>query len=119
MTNFNPLSPKFPQSSGSAYTVQRQLERLYRLPHTPGPVETTDETTERPGWLKRMGNLLLQFFTDSQQVRIWTKETKAGTVWYAYDPATQRSVSRVSEDDLRAWLEKRYQASALLPKQLF
>lgn len=115
MTNFNPSSPKFPQSSRSASAAQRQLERLYRLPHTPGPVETP----ERSGLLKRIGSLLLQFFTDSQQVRVWTKETKAGTVWYAYDPALQTGVSRVSEDDLRVWLEQRHQGLASLPKHLF
>lgn len=115
MTNFNPLSPKFSQSSRSASAGQRQLERLYQLPHTPGPVRTT----EHPRLLQRIGNLLLQFFTDSQQVRVWTKETKAGTAWYAYDPALQSGISRVSEDDLRVWLEQRYQASAALPKQLF
>ena len=99
MTNFNPSS-KF--SAASYPTAQRkQFENQYWF-------HKSSEASEH-GLLNRLGSWLLAFFTDAQQVRIWTKETKAGLVWYAYDPATQRRVSHVSEADLRVWLEERYQ----------
>lgn len=104
MTNFNQVSPKFPTSSCLSDRKER-LENQYWF----HPAPKSSGASEQAGLLKQVGNWLLAFFTDAQQVRIWTKATKAGTIWYAYDPATQRHVSRVSEADLRVWLEKRHQ----------
>ena len=103
MTNFNPSS-KF--SAATHPTAQRkQFENQYWFHTSAGK---SSEASEH-GLFKQLGSWLLAFFTDAQQVRIWTKETPSGLVWYAYDPATQRRVSRVSEADLRVWLEARYQ----------
>ncbi|MGB5914368.1 MAG: hypothetical protein WBG63_05860 [Phormidesmis sp.] len=82
---------------------KKRLENQYWSYPTP-----TSETSERAGLLKQIGSWLLAFFTNTQQVRIWIKETTAGALWYAYDPTTQHTISRVSEADLRAWLEDRY-----------
>ncbi|MGB3295135.1 MAG: hypothetical protein WBB01_19300 [Phormidesmis sp.] len=104
MTNFNQISPNFPNASRP--TGQKELlENQYWFHHGLKSAEASEQT----GLLKQIGSWLLEFFTDAQQVRIWTKDTKAGTVWHAYDPTTQRSISRVSEADLRVWLEERYQ----------
>lgn len=104
MANFNRLSSDFQAFSARSVSAdQRRLERLWHLPTMPS------EPSEPSGLLRRLGHQLMQFFTNSQQIRVWTKSTKAGTVWFAYDPATGRTAERLSEDDLRGWLEKRYQ----------
>ncbi len=108
MTHFNPSSnhsssPKFSLSTGAMSAEQKQLEKLYRLPHRKDANASEPSTV-----LQKMGQSLIQFFTDTQQVRIWTKETSKGKVWFAYDPMLDRKISHVSEDDLRTWIEGRY-----------
>ena len=98
MNSFNQLSLNSPTAD------QQNLERLWQLPPHPQP---SDYSLNQG--LKRLGKWLLISLTDSQQIRIWTKNTRAGVLWCAYDPITQRSVERCSETDLRAWLEDRYQ----------
>ena len=98
MTNFNPSS-KF--SAARPAAQRKQFENQYWF-------HRSSEASEH-GLFKRLGSWLLAFFTDAQQIRIWTKETPSGLIWYAYDPATQRRISRVSEGDLRVWLEARHQ----------
>ncbi len=96
--NINQLSLNSPTAD------QQHLERLWQLPPNPQP-----SAYSLNQGLKRLGQWLLASLIDSQQVRIWTKNTRAGVLWCAYDPTTQRSVERCSEADLRAWLEERYQ----------
>ncbi len=87
---------------------QQQLEKLYRLPH-PRNVSAFEPSTGLKNGLQRLSQGLIQFLTGTQQVRIWTKEASTGKIWFAYDPKLDRSISGVSEDDLRTWLEERYQ----------
>ncbi len=112
MTHFNPASNhSSPKSAFSAHAMsaeQKQLEKLYKLTHKPKNINAFEPSTALKNGLQKMGQSLIQFFTDTQQVRIWTKETSKGTVWFAYDPMLDRSISRVSEDDLRTWIEARY-----------
>ncbi|MEM9948661.1 MAG: hypothetical protein AAF810_21710 [Cyanobacteria bacterium P01_D01_bin.36] len=57
----------------------------------------------------QFGKDVLAFFTGTQQLRIWTKSTKQGVVWFAYDPISDQRSGSCSEEELRIWLESRHQ----------
>ncbi|MEO0770734.1 MAG: hypothetical protein AAFY72_15140 [Cyanobacteria bacterium J06649_4] len=102
----------FSSGSPSVQQNRRQLERLWQTP--PAEHVTTEQfvagsTADRKQdkW-QQLGRRLYQTLTDTQQVRIWTKHTKAGMVWCAYDPVSDRRKTCHSESDLRAWLETRH-----------
>lgn len=111
--NFSSESSQFNNSS-SARTNQQlyKLERLWKA----SPAERTTERdlqAPSPSWhqrlgLQEIGQWLLNSLTGSQQLRIWTKHTKAGMQWCAYDSARDQSVSCNSEEELRTWLEQRH-----------
>jgi hypothetical protein len=108
MANFNRLSSDFqPSSSNLQLSDQQRLERLWQLPTAPSKV--SNFKFKPSSLLKQLGNWLLHSLTNSQQIRLWTKPTPAGNVWFAYDPTTGQTVQRLSEADMRSWLEKRYQ----------
>jgi hypothetical protein len=111
MDNFNQLPSNFQPSSSNQHPCdQQRLERLWLLPAAPSQARLSNpKVLKTPRLLKSLGNWLVRALTDSQQIRIWTKPTSAGSVWFAYDPATRQTVQRLSEADLRVWLEKRYQ----------
>lgn len=90
-------------SSHSLDSNRQQLERLWNAP-------ATAEAGPLTRWLKTTGQLLCDFFTGTQQLRIWTQSTKAGTLWHAYDSDSQRSFIAHSEQEMRVWLERRYRA---------
>ncbi|NJM97494.1 MAG: hypothetical protein HC800_10270 [Phormidesmis sp. RL_2_1] len=121
MTNFNPnlnanfnsdCNPSSAYLQSSVYSPSSAYKRLERLYQSSSASRSTDFSIGRPNLFKQVGQWLLQFLTDSQQVRIWTKESGNGTLWYAYDPAIEQGIARVSEDELRRWLESRYQHSS-------
>ncbi|MGB3791053.1 MAG: hypothetical protein WA949_23810 [Phormidesmis sp.] len=85
---------------------RQHLEQLWRVPPTPHKVDSIDSPISC--WVKSAGRSLVDFFTDSQQLRIWTKKTPTDTLWFAYDPATEQTISHTSERGLRAWLEQRH-----------
>ncbi len=46
---------------------------------------------------------------EAQQPKIWQRRDRLGQIWwYGYDPVTDRSICRDSEDEIRIWLEERY-----------
>jgi hypothetical protein len=60
-------------------------------------------------WLKRLWQSLSTHLNSSSDPYVWQTEAANGQiVWNAYDPVTQRRIERVSANELRAWLEKRY-----------
>lgn len=59
-------------------------------------------------WLRAAGQWLLQTLTEGDQLRIWTKETKQGTLWCVRDPIDDRYHQFDSENTMRVWLEQRY-----------
>lgn len=59
--------------------------------------------------LKRFGNFLRQHFPDSSQLRVWHICDREGKIWWsAYDPNTRQFINRVSEEQIRIWIERRY-----------
>jgi len=85
---------------------RQHLEQLWRRPPTPRRTERTVIPLLR--WMAAAGNSLISLLTDTRQMRIWTKDTCTGTLWYAYDPTTEQTISHVSEAGLRTWLEQRH-----------
>ncbi|WP_045056427.1 hypothetical protein [Aliterella atlantica] len=59
--------------------------------------------------LKRFGNFLRQHLTASSQLRVWHICDRQGKIWWsAYDPVIKQAIERVSEEQIRIWLERRY-----------
>ena len=85
---------------------RQHLEQLWRVPPTPHKADSRASYAFR--WVKLAGKSLVNFLTDTQQLRIWTKSTRTDTLWFAYDPTTDQTISRTSEEGLRIWLEQRY-----------
>ncbi len=85
---------------------RQHLEQLWRVP--PAPHKGDDSLSTVSHWIKLAGKIFVSFLTNTQQLRIWTKDTSTGTLWFAYDPATDQTISQVSEEGLRTWLEQRH-----------
>lgn len=59
--------------------------------------------------LKRVLQAFIQLFSDNNEPRIWlTTDRYGNTFWHAYDPVSDKSVTCCSEDEMRAWIERRY-----------
>ncbi|MEM7063668.1 MAG: hypothetical protein AAF572_10955 [Cyanobacteria bacterium P01_B01_bin.77] len=83
--------------------VQRQrLERRWQ----PTPSQRFRQVSSN--WLRTAGQWLLKALTEGDQLRIWTKETKSGTLWYVYNPINGKHQQFGSEHAMRVWLEERY-----------
>ncbi|MBD1915492.1 MULTISPECIES: hypothetical protein [Cyanophyceae] len=82
--------------------LNRQRQRL----------ETLVQPAQRPlgmgQALSALGDRLLSFFTDTQELRIWQSTRNGHQVWFAHDPVTNRTRSFHSEQDVRRWLDNRY-----------
>ncbi len=83
---------------------RHQLETLWQLPTS----QSRSEKNRIFQLLTQAGGALAAFLTGQQQLRIWTKSTRHGIVWFAYDPALGQRISRSSERELRTWLESRH-----------
>ena len=93
-------------TSRSTSRDRQNLEHLWRVSPTPHTAEKSTARINR--WLKLAGKSLVALLTNSQQLRVWTKNTRTGTFWFAYDPTTEQTISHTSEEGLRAWLEQRH-----------
>lgn len=51
---------------------------------------------------------ILQRAIEPPQLRVWQTWDEQGVYWNARDPVTGRSIERVSESQIRAWIEQRY-----------
>lgn len=83
-----------------------RLEQIWKQPTTKRTALT--EKAQTPNAIQTLLVALSNFFTNSQQIRIWTKSTKRGVVWFAYDPSSDQRIGHCSEDELRVWLEARH-----------
>ena len=88
-----------------------QLESLWQQPAIERAIlrEKTFAQTTLQETIHQFGKDLLAFLTGAQQLRIWTKSTKQGVVWFAYDPMNDQRIGHASEAELRVWLESRQQ----------
>ena len=51
----------------------------------------------------------LQWVTETPQLRVWqTWDEDENVYWNGYDPITRRSIHRVSESQIRVWIEQRH-----------
>lgn len=90
---------------------RNQLEQVWNQPSVSRTLQTANASSlknQSSGIIRQLLTELVTFFTSSQQLRIWTKSTKQGVVWFAYDPRSDQRISHCSEDALRIWLETRY-----------
>ncbi|MBE9066587.1 hypothetical protein IQ260_07970 [Leptolyngbya cf. ectocarpi LEGE 11479] len=81
---------------------RRQLERQWQ----PTPSQRFRQIAGN--WLSTAGNWLLKALTEGDQLRIWTKETESGTLWWVYNPIDGKRQQFGSEHAMRVWFEERY-----------
>ena len=85
---------------------QLEYQRLELIisPNSPRPVGQLVAKTLKTAW-KRLTQSLLE----SQEVQVWrTADSQGNPSWNAHDPASGRSASGLSEDQMRVWLEQRH-----------
>lgn len=59
--------------------------------------------------VNKVWQYIVTVLAQGQQPRIWQSCDRFGQIgWHGYDPVTERSVCRDSEDEIRVWLEERY-----------
>lgn len=84
-----------------------RYEQLELLPR--GSLSSAPPSPRVKGW-QRLGALLLRLLAPSEnQPRIRIRYALNGDrVFNVYDPVTQRHLPMTSEEELRLWLEQRY-----------
>ncbi|MEO1446691.1 MAG: hypothetical protein AAFV46_10730 [Cyanobacteria bacterium J06635_11] len=99
-----------------------QASQPLASPHNPiaksGPLESEFHQVlsryglvpkKRAGWLRRCGQLVLDFFTGTQTLSINKIASKNGPFeWRVYDPMSRTRHVFNSEQAVRTWLEQRY-----------
>ncbi|MEL7142252.1 MAG: hypothetical protein AAFY33_01770 [Cyanobacteria bacterium J06643_4] len=108
MESFRSFSSQSNASSNSSQSVSVKCAQLEQLWKTPAVDRRPAAVRPAEPLLKRLGRWLYGSMTDTQQLRIWTKKTRDGVVWCAYDPRCDRAITCNSEASLRAWLEQRH-----------
>lgn len=63
-----------------------------------------DQNSYTPSFLQGA----IAFFSGSSEPRVWKTQDQQDTLWNAYDPTSGKTVRKVSEDQLRVWLEERH-----------
>ena len=62
-----------------------------------------------PSTLRLIWQFLIRVLTETPELQVWCTEDKQGRLWWhAYDPNTERSVSHISEAQMRVWIERRH-----------
>ena len=73
---------------------------------------STPRSKKQLSWQRLIAacDAFLQALVRPTEPRIWHTRDGVGNVWWsAYDPATNRIIQNVSEEQIRVWLEQRYQ----------
>jgi hypothetical protein len=76
------------------------------------PIHNGDhhQDSDQPDWMARLSNFWHGLFTTlavSTEPRVWQTRSASGQpTWNAYHALTGRAIYRVSENDLRIWLEE-------------
>lgn len=61
--------------------------------------------------LTNMGQNISQFFNTSLELQVWRIVDQNGNIWWsAYNPKNGQSVKRISEEQMRIWIEQHYRS---------
>ena len=67
-------------------------------------------------WLEQIWLSLGKVFEVSSEPQVWkTYDFKGNPIWHTHDPMTGESGDWISEEDVRIWLEERYNQAATKP----
>uniref|UniRef100_B8HZC6 Uncharacterized protein n=1 Tax=Cyanothece sp. (strain PCC 7425 / ATCC 29141) TaxID=395961 RepID=B8HZC6_CYAP4 len=70
-----------------------------------------------PSWLSRIWQWLKDALFEQTELQLLLKRDRYGHLWwYAYDPVTGRVGWLSSEDEVRAWIEERYERQDSYPR---
>jgi hypothetical protein len=90
------------------FDLQRQrFEQLIQQEAT----STTRQKSAFSQALINFGSRVVNFLTGEPEIRIWQKTRNGHSVWFAYDPITDKKQRFDSEEAVRQWLECRYYES--------
>jgi hypothetical protein len=69
------------------------------------------DTKNQPSFWSKIKQLWELLFQTSlvPELQVWSKRDRWGnTLWSAYDPLTGRSISQITEEQMRIWIEQQY-----------
>ena len=75
------------------------------------PPSQTPQKPQRSSFLSAMKQLWQLFVTaaDTDEIVIWqTSDNNGNTWWHGCDRMTGRSIEAATENEMRAWLDRRY-----------
>lgn len=75
------------------------------------PFKPINQKSKPSFWLKikQLLESLLQSSLATPGLQVWSKRDRYGnTLWSAYDPLTGHSISRITEEQMRVWIEQQY-----------
>lgn len=82
----------------------QRVEQIY-----PANTESECSKLTLQSRLGKIWHFMLQYLTESSQLQVWHTCDEEGNIWWsAYDPNTRRSICRISEEQMRVWIERRY-----------
>ena len=88
----------------TGYSNRQKLEEAYKNSH-----EFSRPENQLVNRFKELGSWLVSFFGQGEEVRVWKSKDRLGNIyWNARDSARNISIRKVSEEELRAWLDTRY-----------
>jgi hypothetical protein len=60
-------------------------------------------------WVEQVSQFIVQRLVADVEPHVWyTCDAEGRLWWHAHDPVTGRSLTHVSEAEMRAWIEQRY-----------
>lgn len=93
------------------YDLRSELELIpYTHPSAP-TVNSSKQFSEtlKPTRIARLLQSVVYFLTQRQEPRIYRRSDRSGRLYYEiFDPVTGLHTALGSEQDVRAWLERRY-----------
>lgn len=86
--------------------TQRMIDQELDLISDSQP--TTKENKLLLKWLGKVWQVLVMLMTKESEIRIWQSYRAGNTWWHIYNPASGKSASLLSEEELIDWIEQSY-----------
>lgn len=78
--------------------------------------QSTEQSSSKSAKLStpaRLWKAFMHHLVQSRELQVWYSCDQTGNLWWsAYDPVTGQSIDRLSEAEMRAWVEQRHYQSA-------
>lgn len=79
--------------------------------NSPQQAALRSDLSAAPSWLATLKQWLVRDPSELPAFTVWYKCDAVGKLWWgAYDPVTKRSIDRLSESELRVWIEQSHRS---------